>query len=758
MAEIEKIDSAKVLRILEAEHNSAIGAPGGQYANERAEAMDRYLRQPYGNEEESFSEALTSETADVVDSLMPSLMRMFLTADNLVMMDPTGPDDIEKAEQESRYLLHVFFKENPAFIILFFWMWDALVQKIGVVMAWWDDTERVSTETYTDLTIEEVDELLDEEGVEPMERDERPMMVEGQEVFDPQGEPVMLYDLKIKRTEKVNKACVEPIPPEQYRISSDASAPNGGGRMEAREFQCTRSDLIKRGFSKKQVMELDAVDPSYTRSEDERARKNKLDDTRGDPLDESMQTIMVRDSYIEIDYDGDGVAELRQVYTAGGDGGAQILRWEEGNSLAIHEVDRRPFHVLSPYLLPHKVIGQGVYDKVGEIQDTATHLLRQVLTNLYHTNNPGHGVSEFGLGENTLDDLLTTKVGRVVRFAGNPNEHYTPMSVPFTAGASFPMMEFFDKQKRDRTGVGSDGEGFSPDALKHVQQSALAQAVDLSKMKQSLVAQTFAETGMKSLFLHLHELLQKNQDKEKVFNVTGNWVTVKPTAWRTRYDLTMNIGLGIGTREQNLLHLNAIREMQSQIIEGGGLNLLVTPRNVYNTAREYVKNANMNNANLFFTDPGDQLAPPIPTEQDKLQKQQQELQARQQQLDAERQQIANAKHQLQMAEAQMKHQRELMGLDEKRQKREDDLMISNEKLRNELVELQQKNPVIAAEVDRLIAETDRIRKQGMLTEAQYLETLERARAQDIENDLVESGVGELLDEPIIEDDDDAATD
>jgi hypothetical protein len=422
---------------------------------------------------------------------------------------------------------------------------------------------------------------------------------------------------------------------------------------------------------------------------------------------------------IGVDYDGDGIAELRQVFTAGGDGGKEILKWADGRE-AVDEVDRSPFHVLTPYLLAHKHIGQGVHDKIGEIQDTATHLLRQVLTNLYHTNSPGHGVSEFGMGENTLDDLLTTKVGRVVRFADNPNTSYREMTVPFTAGATFPMMEFFEKQKKDRTGVSSDAEGLSPESLKHVQTSALAQSIDMSKMKQALVAQTFAETGMRSLFLHIHEMLQKHQDKEKVFQLRNEWIPVKPTEWRQRMNLTVNIGLGIGTREQNLIHLNAIREIQQMIVQGGGLNLLVTPKNIYNTAKEYIKNANMKNADLYFTDPGDQLAPPIPTEQEQLQKQQQELQARQQQLDAERQQINAARHQLEQMKTQLEHQRKLMEMDEKRQKREDDLMIANEKLRNDLVELQQKNPMIKAEVEKLIAETDKARAQSRKTEAETL--------------------------------------
>jgi hypothetical protein len=73
---------------------------------------------------------------------------MFTTADNLVGFDPVGPEDQDQAEQESDYVNYVFFKQNPSFEILYTWFFDALVQKNGVVKAWYNDEEIVTTESY----------------------------------------------------------------------------------------------------------------------------------------------------------------------------------------------------------------------------------------------------------------------------------------------------------------------------------------------------------------------------------------------------------------------------------------------------------------------------------------------------------------------------------------------------------------------------------------------------------------------------------
>jgi hypothetical protein len=143
------------------------------------------------------------------------------------------------------------------------------------------------------------------------------------------------------------------------------------------------------------------------------------------------------------------------------------------------------------------------------------------------------------------------------------------MNVPTTRYPGAQPFSGFDKVKRDRTGVASDSQGLSPDALKNIQTSVLAASVDMSRMKVEAIARIFAETGIKSLMMHIHELLLKHQNKAKIIKLRGEWVPVNPAEWRERTDMTVNIGLGIGTREQNLLHLNAIAEKQAQIVQAG---------------------------------------------------------------------------------------------------------------------------------------------------------------------------------------------
>ena len=668
-----KMEDQELVNLVDGEFEEALGSPGGEIADERALAWSYFLSEPLGNEEEGQSSVVTSDVADVLDGVMPSYLRIFTMQENLLDFDPVGPEDEEAAQQESDYVNHVFFKQNEAFMLLYTWFFDALAQKNGIVKAWLDDSEETTTETYEGLSEEELEELLADEELEPFERDEREEETVVEQATLQGVEQVIqratVHDVRFRRVRKRPRVKVDNVPPEEYRISSDSRSVNPSqARMVGHERDVTRSELLEMGFDKKLVDDLSA-DENTQDTQEKIARKNKADEHNEAPHDKSQDRIRLREAYIRVDFDGDGRSELRQVFTA------------QGKLLGNEEADRQPFHVICPQPLPHKHFGRSTAEKVMDVQKVSTTLLRQTLDNLYHSNNPSHAVWEQGMSENTLDDLLTTQVGSIKRFSRPVGESYQSLTVPFTANASFPMLEYFDKVKRDRTGISSDGEGLSPEALKNIQQSVLISALDLSKMKQEAVARIFAETGVKSLLLHIHELLQKHQQKAEIVKLRNKWVRVSPKAWKTRRDMTVNIGLGIGTREQNLLHINAIWERQKDIVQSGGLGLMLKPRDLYNNCAELVRNANFKTPERFFTDPGDAEAP----SQNDGQQQLLQLQAQvtQQQLQLEVQKIQTTRER----EA-LNHQREMAKLQVQRQADVEKLSIEMEKIANAITKLE----------------------------------------------------------------------
>lgn len=671
----KKMTDEDLVSLVNQEFETAMGVPGGEISDERAEAWRYYLGEPFGNEVEDESQVVTSEVEDTVDGIVPAMLRMFTTQDNLLSFEPVGAEDEAASQQESDYVNHVFFKEvENSFEVLYNWIFDALAQKNGIVKAYWDVSERVSSETYEGLSEDDILELMEDDELEMVEFEER----KAETVVGAEAVTETVFDAKFRRVAKSGRCAVDNIPPNEYRISNDANRLNPArARMVGHERTVTRSDLLEMKFDEKKVQAL-TPQKQTIESTEEASRKNKTDDQKTPPerLDKSQDEFLLREAYIRVDRDGDGRAELKQVFTVGSD------------LLEESDADRQPFHVICPHPLPHKHFGRASAEKAMQSQLVTSTLLRQILMNLYHTNRPRHGVYEQAMGDTTMDDLLTTKVGTVTRFARPMNEAYQAMTVPFTAGASFPMLEYFNRATQKRTGVGSDSEGLEPDALKNIQTTVLAQASDMSKMKIEAIARIFAETGFKSLFLHIHELLLKHQTKVERVKLRGQYVSVKPTEWKTRRNMTVNIGLGMGTREQKLIHLDAIWDKQSKMVEAGGLNLTVTPKNIYNTAVEYVRNANFKVPAMFFTDPGNKEAPPPSSEQEKLQQAQLQVQQRQQQLDAQENSIKIGRLENERDANNKKHDREMAEIRRKQEKDKDELMVALEKISNTLTQME----------------------------------------------------------------------
>lgn len=151
----KKMDSDTLKAMLASEKTSALAAiTAAKLAEDRADAMDYYL----GNmrkdmpAQDGRSRAVSTDVADTIEGLMPPLMDIFAGSDEVVRFEPVGPEDEEAAQQETDYVNHVFMQQNPGFMVLYGFIKDSLLSKVGVVKVWWDEREEEQRETYYDLT------------------------------------------------------------------------------------------------------------------------------------------------------------------------------------------------------------------------------------------------------------------------------------------------------------------------------------------------------------------------------------------------------------------------------------------------------------------------------------------------------------------------------------------------------------------------------------------------------------------------------
>lgn len=581
------MDINKLKSIIESEIDDSIGYVETDTVQERQEALEYYLREPYGNEVEGKSQIVTGEVAEVVDGALPQLIRVFTSTDGVVEFQPVNDGDEPFAQQATEYCNWVFYKDNDGFLILHNWFKDALLQKTGIVKAYWDEKIDVTKESYEDLSDDDLMMLMQDEDLEVVEQKTEE---EINEVTDPMTGQVFQnvkreHYVKVKRTKKDGHVIVENVPPEEFLISKRARTIQDSPFVAHRRMM-TRSELVAMGFDKDLVDSLGSGD-TLEFSPDRIARYSRGEQPNSmGSQDQSMEVVEVYECYIKVDYNNDGIAELRRVVYA------------SNEVLEDMECDYIPFHSLCPIPIPHKFYGQSLADRALDLQLIKSTVLRQMLDNLYLTNNYRVGAVE---GQVNLDDLLTSTAGGVVRMK-NPNA-IVPLTVASTTQGSFPMLEYLDGVQARRTGVSDSQNGIDPNILQNVTAAAVSAMSQASAGKLELIARIFAETGVKSLFKGILHLLCKYQDKERLIRINGKFVPFNPREWHNQYNVSINVGLGTGTRQEQLATMQMILQKQEQIIQQYGLsNPLVNLMQYRNTLAKFINMAGFKDAAQFMNE------------------------------------------------------------------------------------------------------------------------------------------------------------
>ena len=589
--------------ILQAEIDDAIGYIETETVDQRKQALEAYLRQPYGNEVEGKSQIVTGEVAEAIDGALPSLVRIFTGSDNIVVFEPQGPQDEATAKQATDYCNWVFTKDNAGVAILHDWFKDALMQKNGIVKAYWEDKEDLTKERYFDLSDDELAMLMSDETMEIVEQDTTEFPIfdpMGQPVVDPMGMPVMgsTHNVVVQKRKKSGKVTIENVPPEEFLISKKARTIADSPFVAHRQM-LTRSDLIAMGFNKKQVESLQMDDAlAYTPERVARysAGEQPYQVQTDDP---SMQEIEVFECYVKTDMNGKGVATLTQVFYASN----EILQDEKGKEM-IEEVDYVPFHSICPIPIPHKFFGNSLADRTTDLQLIKTTITRQMLDNLYLTNNARVVAVE---GQVNLDDLLTSTAGGVIR--AKSQGAVQQLVVQNVAQAAFPMLQYLDTVQSKRTGVSDASQGLDPAILQNVTAAAVASMQQAGAGKIELMARIFAETGVKSLFQGILHLLCKYQDKARMVRMRGEFVEFDPRTWANQYDVSINVGLGAGNRQEQMAMLSMVLAKQEQLIaQYGPANPYVSPAQYRSTLGRMVEIAGFKDSSEFYK--------PITPEQD----------------------------------------------------------------------------------------------------------------------------------------------
>jgi len=621
----EEMDEYQLRSIVSSEITDSLNHFDSEYSQERIRAMDFYLGEPLGNEIEGRSQVVSTDVADTVESIMPNLMRVFTANDQYVRFNARTQEDVEKAEQISDYVNYIINSDNEGYKILHNWFKDALLFRLGVVKFYYEEIEEVDEEEYTGLLEEELAILMANPDIEIIAQEET---VTGT-MMDEMGELVPTdysYDLSVRVKKKSGKVKVVNVPPEEFLVNRRATS------LEDAYFVCHRttmtvSDLVAMGYDREEV-EAHAGISDLDVDEERTNRFNDLEAATGtDAADPTLKEVTYYECIMKVDYDGDGIAERRRICAIGTEG-EHILHNEP--------FDHVPFAVVSPILMPHRLIGRSIYDMTQDLQVIKSTLLRQYLDSVYTSTLPRMGVVE---GMVNIDDVLDGTAGGIIRMrqAGMVQ----PITGTPVGGEVRPLMDYIDGMKEQRTGMSAASQGLDPNALQSTTASAISATVRGAQVKLESYARTMAETGMKELFKGILHLVTKYDSKPRVVRLRNSFVPIDPREWTSEFDVVVQVGLGTADDEQKIAFLTQIASKQEQILmQMGANNPIVSMSQYVNTLRSIAEIGGFKDADLFFNSPQQiqmaQMQQQQQPGQDPIAMQAQaELQMKQQQMEAE---------------------------------------------------------------------------------------------------------------------------
>jgi hypothetical protein len=548
--------------ILAEDERLAVSFRDSTLADEQAVAIDYYEGRPFGDEEEGLSQVVTPEVAEVVDYMTVSVARTMVSGDRVVEFESAEEDNEKAAEEATAAVEYCFMKEQPGYRVMLDWIQCGMIEKIGIAKTCAETTQRVK-KTHVTVSEEQL-ALLHETGQEYAAANDN-------------GDGTFL--IEFHETVEDTKFIDYPIPSEEFLFA-------GRTRHEDdADYLCHRSnkslsDLIEMGFDRDKVEDL--PDDGQVLQLDSRSVARWNDETRTPTP--GLKKVALCEEYKRVDLNGDGIAEMVQVFRVG----TEILSCEE--------VEENPFVVWCPFPRAHRMVGNSMADKVMDLQRIKSVVLRQQLNGLYLTNNPRMYVPQDCMTEDTIDDLLTVRPGGIVRGKGETGPK--PLYEAFDMSKGMTMLEYITGERESRTGITRLNQGLDADALnKTATGTALMQAQ--GQQMEEYVARNFAE-ALGRLFAKKLRLMVSIGKPFRI-KVDGQSKMVDPTKWPEGLSANVRVGLGSGRKDQRLQYRDMVLDVQKEALPMG----LTTKKHIYNNISDGARDMGFNPSDLFV-DPDSQ--------------------------------------------------------------------------------------------------------------------------------------------------------
>lgn len=569
----------KLLGYLQDRHSAAQRYYEEEMEPKIAERIDIYYAKEafYARMFERLSEVsslTSSDVADTIEWVMPSLMKIFFGGESIIQIQGTQAEDLTNAETMQELIDYQIQRRNKGFLKFHNWMKYALITNMATIKCSWErETKPVAY--VQQMTAAEMAALQAQQ--------------QGVRILAAEAIAPGLFSVRWQAERVIkNQPVLEFLLASEFRFAPDARDVDDLDFSE--HVQAVTLDAIRRkvksgdyrSLSDAEEQRLDGL--TYTRL-DEKTRGFTYQQNWAANDDTPNRKVEIRETYVKYDINEDGLLEDVIVWWSGD----IVLRIEE------NAIGRHPFFLLSPTLDPHQLFAErGFSEMIGQIQHLKTALMRLLVYNITLANNPQAAVDMTKFQD--IDDLLEGR--QYWRINGDPHNAVFPIPSSQVSPLTLPFMEYLEGQKETKTGVTRYNQGTDANSLNKTA-SGMSMIMGAANQRLELIARIFAETGFVQLFRYIAMLNQLYIDDDTTIRLTNKTLRINPANLAGDFDFTISAGIGTGTKEVSVQQLQLLLGMYPQLLGIG----IATPHNVYKCVKKLIEEMGYKNAADYVTDP-----------------------------------------------------------------------------------------------------------------------------------------------------------
>ena len=392
------------------------------------------------------------------------------------------------------------------------------------------------------------------------------------------SENISYVDVRLRKRIDKSRIKLECIPPEAFRISNEAKDIDDAifvgiqsemSRSDVRQYypewgaSITEDEWNRLGSGEEWL-----GNGKY--SEDVAARKDITGQSywqgyqgRSSYLTEANQEVTLTESWLRVDRDGDGIAELKHFITI------------DNHILYEEDVEFVPLASIVPIDVPHEFYGLSMADFTRSSTLASTAILRGFVENTYLTN-----YSPKLADPNVVDfsALQNMKPKQIIPTNGNPQGAVAQLPPETISTGTVPLLEHLQLIKEQATGMSKAAQGLNDTLYVSGNSEQKLSAVQSAAQKRiQHIARRFAETGFKRLISGIYRTMYANMKGKQSFAMDGVYSTINMSELPSSMDVEIFLDIG---ENSNSTVINKLTKIGAEILPGlnnQGAGMVIKP-------------------------------------------------------------------------------------------------------------------------------------------------------------------------------------